>query len=272
MHPGGSGEQKKPPRLRVRPVLAAAIGSGRRYWRQILPVAIAVSLVTAVLDIILTDVVDATDLPLAITLSLLSSVLSLLGAVFLAGFLSQLAGVPHPPGETPSVRDVARELAWGRLAAADLMVALIVVIGLIALIIPGLVFLVLLSVVGPVIDLEDHKVLAALRRSAHLVRRHFWTTALLVVVPSVVASLIESLGPHPDSPAGIAGLLAVRVVAEAPVEALLGLISVSLFIRLARLDDATAAGAPGDGSGPDAVTEPPRQGRVASRGDSGRVS
>ena len=265
MHPGGRGERKKPPRLRVRPVLAAAIRSGRRYWRQILPVAVAVSLVTAALDIVLTDVVDATDLPLAITLSLLSWALSLLGAVFLAGFLSHLAGVPHPPGESPTVRAVARDLAWGRLAAADLMVALIVVIGLVALIIPGLVFLVLLSVVGPVIDLEDRKALAALRRSAHLVRRHFWPTALLVVVPSVVASLIEGVGPHPDSPAGIAGMLAVRVLAEAPVEAFLGLISVTLFVRLARLDDAAAAGSSGDGSGPGAVAEPPRQGRVIAR-------
>jgi len=224
-------------------------------------VAAAVSLVTATLDIVLTDVVDATDLPLALSLSVLSWTLSLLGAVFLAGFLSQLAGIPLPPGQSPSARDVASTLAWGRLAGADLLVALIVVVGLIALIIPGLVFLVLLCVVGPVIDLEDRKALASLRRSAHLVRHHFWTAALLVVVPSIAASLIEGLGPHPDSPAGIAGLLAFRVVAEAPVEAFLGLISVALFVRLARLDDRPAAGAPGRDSGPGAVAEPPRQGR-----------
>ena len=260
MPPGGRDEQPAPPRLRARPVLAEAIRSGRRYWRQILPVAVAVSLVTATADIVLTDVVDAADMPVAITVTLLSWTLSLLGAVFLSGFLSQLAGVARPPDERPSVRGVARDLAWGRLAGADVMVVLIVIVGLVALIIPGLVFLVLLSVVGPVIDLEDRKVLAALRRSAHLVRRYFWTTALLVVAPAILASLIEGVGPHPDSPAGIAGLLAFRVVAEAPVEAFLGLISVRLFIWLAQLDD-HAAGSPGHGSGPGAVAEPPRQGR-----------
>ncbi|HEX9064549.1 MAG TPA: hypothetical protein VF843_05545 [Streptosporangiaceae bacterium] len=264
MRKGGRGER---PRLGVRLVLGAAVRSGRRYWRQILPVAVAVSLATVTVDVVVTDVVGAADLPVAIPLSLLSSVLTLLGAVLLSGFLSQLAGVEHPPGQSPSIRAAARSLAWGRLVGADLLVALIVVVGLIALIIPGLVFLVLLSVTGPAIDLEDRKVLAALRRSAHLVRRHFWTSALLIVVPSVAASLVEGLGPHPDNPAAIVGLLVVRTAAAAPCEAMLGLISVRLFVRLAALDASPAtprgggqAKAAGHSSGPGAVAVPPRAG------------
>jgi hypothetical protein len=256
------GRANQPPRppLGVRPVLSAVIAAGRRYWRKILPVAMAVVLVTATVDIIVTDVIDQKNAPLAISLALVSSILSLLGAVFLSGFLGKLAGVEHPPGESPSVTDVARTLPWGRLIVADLLVALIVVIGLVALIIPGLVFLILLSVTGPAIDLEGRKAVQALRRSAQLVRRYFWTSALLVLVPAIVSDLIEGLGPHPDSPGAIAGLLAFRVVTQGPIEAVLGLISVCLFVRLARLDAQAVAGPAAHCSGPAAVAEPPRAG------------
>jgi hypothetical protein len=263
---GRAGRAARPP-LGVRLVLAAATGAGRRYWRKILPVAMAVVLVTATVDVVVTDVVDQADQSLVISLSLLSSILSLLGAVFLSGFLGKLAGVDHPAGESPSVSEVARKLPWGRLIVADLLVALIVVIGLVALVIPGLVFLVLLSVTGPAIDLEGRKARAALRRSAHLVRRYFWTAALLVVVPSIAASAIEGLGPRPDSAGAIAGLVAFRVVTQGPIEALLGLISVRLFVRLAQLDAQAASGSPAHSSCPAAVAEPPRAGPdVSARG------
>ena len=47
-----------------------------------------------------------------------------------------------------------RSLPWGSLILADLLVALIVVVGLVALIIPGLIAITLLAVVGPVIEIE----------------------------------------------------------------------------------------------------------------------
>lgn len=263
----GRADQPARPQLGVRPVLAAVIAASRRYWRKILPVAMAVVLVTATVDIVVTDVIDRTNAPLAVSLSLVSSILSLLGAVFLSGFLGKLAGVHHPQGEGASVGEVARTLPWGRLIMADLLVTLIVIIGLVVLIIPGLVFLILLSVTGPAIDLEGRKSVAALRRSAHLVRRYFWTSALLILVPAIASDLIEGLGPHPDSPGAIAGLLAFRVVILGPIEAFLGLISVCLFVRLARLDAQAAASPAANCSGPAAVAEPPRAGPdVSTRG------
>ena len=70
-----------------------------------------------------------------------------------------------------------RSLPWGSLILADLLAALIIVIGLVALIIPGLIAITLLSVAGPVIELERQHAVAGLRRSAHLVRPHFWRVA-----------------------------------------------------------------------------------------------
>ena len=106
--------------------------------------------------------------PLAIAADLAASGVSLLGVVFLSGFLSQLVGEAGHGREHARVRDILRHLSWRRLILADLLVVLLVVIGLIALVIPGLILINLFAVVGPVVEIENRPVFAALRRSARL--------------------------------------------------------------------------------------------------------
>ena len=77
------------------------------------------------------------------------------------------------------------------------------VLGLVLLIIPGLIALNLLAVVGPVIEIEDRRAWAGLRRSARLVRPHFWKVALIGTLPVLVASGLESALPNPEGLAGI---------------------------------------------------------------------
>ena len=153
--------------------------------------------------------------------------MSLLGAVFLSGFLCRLVsttehgnsrprepgpgnsarGQPGPGGRGPGapsngtrIRDVLRSLPWGSLILADLLAALIVVVGLVALIIPGLIAITLLSVVGPVIELERQHAVAGLRRSAHLVRPHFWRVAALRPLPLLLANGVVGFLPDPVRP------------------------------------------------------------------------
>jgi hypothetical protein len=130
-------------------------------------------MVTAVVEIVVDEFVDRASLPLSLLADLSASGVSILGAVFLSGFVTRLVGGTDDGSESVSVREVLRTLPWARLVGADLMVALIVVAGLIALVIPGLVAINLFAVVGPVIEIENRPVIAALRRSAHLVRQHF---------------------------------------------------------------------------------------------------
>jgi hypothetical protein len=222
-------------------VLVGAARAGRRRGWRILTAAVVVSLVTALADIVVKNVIDRTSLPVALAADLSASGVTLLGAVFLSGFLSKLVGAGEAGTDRPSVREILRTLPWGRLIGADLLVSLIVVAGVIALVIPGLVAINLLAVVGPVIEIENRSVIAALRRSAHLVRQHFWTVALLVLVPVTMASDISTFAPEPLSARSVLEILAVRGLGEGLAEAVIGLILVTLCRRLIALDRAPAA-------------------------------
>jgi hypothetical protein len=87
-----------------------------------------------------------------------------------------------------------------------------------------------------VIDMEDRPVFSALRRSAHLVRRHFWIVALLVTLPVTVASELDVITPVSVTAPAILGALAVRGLAGAVIEAVIGLVEVKLCVRLIALD------------------------------------
>ena len=237
----GAPAQRPESAVGIGAVLAAAARAGRRYWWRILSVAVVVSVVTTLVEIVVRDFIDRTDLPVVLVADVSASAVSLLGAVFLSGFLCRLVGREEDGREAVSVREVVRTLPWGRLVGADLLVALLAAIGLLVLVVPGLVVINLFALVGPVIETENRKVTAALRRSAQLTRRHFWTVALLVTLPVAVAGEIESATPEPVSVPAALETLAIRGLAEAVAEAAIGLVTVKLCYRLIVLDRARAA-------------------------------
>jgi hypothetical protein len=114
------------------------------------------------------------------------------------------------------------------------------VLGLLLLVIPGLILFNVLALVGPVIEVENSKVMAAIRRSIHLVRGHFWSVALLATLPVAAASEIETLAPNPDNFGQFLKVLAIRGLVEGLVEAVIGLILVQLTYRLLALDVAAS--------------------------------
>jgi len=249
---------RSPRSLPIREIVAAAARSARRDGGRILAVAITVSTVTAAAEIAVDHLIDPNDVTLSLAAGISAAAVSLLGTVFLSGFLSRLVGAAEhgaaDPGKadhgaaadhgtaTPdrakrvTVGQVARHLPWGRLVRADLLMVLIVIIGTLLLVIPGLVAITLLAVTGPVIEIEHRKVLAALRRSARLVRHHFWSVVLLATVPVLVASEIESVAPEPSGVGEILAVLAVRGIVEGVLEAAIGLVLVELCYRLIDLD------------------------------------
>jgi hypothetical protein len=215
-------------------VAAAARAGWLHRWR-VLAAAVAVSTLIALAEILGNNLAGGTSAPLAVATALAASGVSVLGTVFLSGFLCRLVGETEHRKKRATVWHVARALPWRRLVTADLLVVLIVVVGLFALVIPGLVAMTLLAVTGPLIELEHGGVVASLRRSAHLVRRHFWTVALLATVPVLAATSIESVIPDPDTPGQIVAALAVRGVGGGLVEAAIGLTLVELCYRLIAL-------------------------------------
>jgi drug/metabolite transporter superfamily protein YnfA len=82
---------------------------------------------------------------------------NLLGVILLSGFLTQLVGETEHGRPHATLGGILGSLAWGRLIRADLLVWLLVGIGLIALLIPGLIALTLFAVIGPVVETEHRR-------------------------------------------------------------------------------------------------------------------
>jgi hypothetical protein len=226
--------RSRPP-LPVRKVLAAAARAARSDPWRILAIAVTVSLVTELIELVATDVLDDTNVPLAVATEVISWVLSVLGAVFLSGFLCRIVGQTEHGEQRRSLWRVARSLPWSRLVRADVLVFVLVLLGVIALVIPGLIMFCLFALVGPVIEIENRPVRAALRRSAHLVRPYFWWVALLSAVP--LALPVELGSGSERGAAHIVEAIAVHGFVEAVIEAAVSLVLIELCLCLIRLEE-----------------------------------
>lgn len=213
-------------------VIAVAARAGRRYWLQILALAIPVSVVGSGLEIVIDHYVDPRDAVLSVGAALGSTGVTLLGTVLLSGFVCRLVGAAEHGREPTTLLQVARSLPWWRLVAADVLFAIAVVVGLVLFVVPGLAALTLLAVVGPIIEIEHRQVLPAARRSAQLARRHLGSVVLLATVPLLAVSELEAIAPEPHRAGEIVGFLVVRGLAEGIVEACVAVILAELCFQL----------------------------------------
>jgi hypothetical protein len=223
-------------RLRLVGVLSAAANAGRRDWWQILAVAIPVSAISAGVEIVLEHYLDRYDAKLSISATLAVTGVSILGTVLVSGFVCGLVGAAEHGREPRTFVETVRSLPWKRLVIADILVTVIVIIGLLLVVLPGLAALTLLAVVGPVIEIEDRPVLSAFRRSVHLVRQRVWLVILLGTVPLGLAAELEAVAPEPDKSGEIAEFLLIRGAAMGLVEACLALLLVEVCYQLMNSD------------------------------------
>jgi hypothetical protein len=256
-------------RLRPAAILAAAARAGYRDWRPVLAAAIPVSLLSAGAEMLTDHYIDPADAALSLTAALSATGVSLAGTVLLSGLVCRLISAAERGKAAMTIPQMARSLPWGRLIAADLLVSLAVLAGLVLLVIPGLVMLTLFAVVGPVIEIEHHKVFAAMRRSVRLTRAHPWTTLLVATVPLALTAEVEAVAPEPHHAAEIAGFLILRGAAEGIMEACIALILVELCFALIGAQPPAAAAAGGGTPGDDVTAglPPPETGQYATVGD-----
>ncbi len=124
---------------------------------------------------------------------------------------------------------------FGRLILVGLVAGVGIVLGFIAIVVPGLILITIWSVIAPVVVLERPPGLGALKRSRELVRGNGWPVfgviVVLVVGVNVVADLIEVLGDSAGTGAGIVVTVVVQIL-TAPLAALAA--SVLYFELLAR--------------------------------------
>mgnify|MGYP001814067851 FL=1 len=112
----------------------------------------------------------------------------LAGPVLYAGYLDEAVGHEYFRGHQVHVRTVLRTLPWGRLIVADVVLIVGATIGLVLFVVPGLVWLTLFALVGPVIVQERHGLIDGFGRTLRL-SRDAWPMILLLVVVLLLAEL-----------------------------------------------------------------------------------
>jgi hypothetical protein len=167
-------------------VLGRTVAVFRSEWPFMFVLAVLVFAPLGALDFVL-DLVAEHDIGVAFVLVGVSAVVSaLIGEVFYSGTVAVLIAKTGP-GEQPSLRHVARKLRYLRLISADLLVTLVIVVGLLLFLVPGVVFFAWFAFVAPVIEIEDHTVRAAFRRSRELVRGRFWIVLAIVALLEIAS-------------------------------------------------------------------------------------
>ncbi len=167
----------------------------RTYWAwapNLLTLAaivfIPLGFIDALLEGVDTSSLDVTDgFKLAALLGAVAAITasSLFGEVFFSGAIA--ASLTHPEDEEqPGFVLLARHISYGKLIAVDIIFVLMMVLGTIAFVVPGVLVFVYLSLAGPVVEVEKRRVWDGFRRSFQLVRGHFWMAAGVLVPAEIV--------------------------------------------------------------------------------------
>ncbi|MGH2539142.1 MAG: hypothetical protein ACRDGK_01325 [Actinomycetota bacterium] len=195
-------------------------------------------------------------LVLILVAAALAAVLANVGTIVYAGVLERLVGSVIRGGQRPSIGEAARSLPIWSLIGADLAVTALVGLASALGVLPGFLLIALLGIVGPVVNIERRRPLAAIRRSLGLTWPHLWLTVLSIGLPLAV----EVLAHH--------WLLHVRHEADVVVELLVSLpliLTVGAFVGLTEIELAYALLARDDGSPVATIvaeTAPPELGRT----------
>lgn len=183
--------------LRFRLVLREAAETGRgRFWAVLIP-ALVIFVPLTLLDTWAEHAAaqhegDQSWIGVAVaTFSLAGASGLLFGWVVFTGLLDAVVGSHQFGHENRPLSQRLRRLPIWRLVAATMLVSLLVVLGISLLVIPGLVVLTLLGITGPLMVSEHLGVVAALRRSARLVRPHLRVAFAAIALPFLLEQLIE---------------------------------------------------------------------------------
>jgi hypothetical protein len=116
----------------------------------------------------------------------------LIGEVFYTGAVAISLTHPHD-GKPPSLRDTARMVNYGPLIAIDLIYGVVVAVGLVLFVVPGILAFVWLALAAPVVEIEHRGVRAALVRSVRLVRGKFLLIAAVMIPIELVGDGLTGL-------------------------------------------------------------------------------
>ena len=169
-------------------------------------VFVPLGLLSALADQLGTDIENAGDLSLLGWVALGGAIVAqafttLIGELFYSGAVA-VALAEGERGKEPSLREVARRLAYWRLIAVDILFVTGTAIGLLLLVVPGVIFFTWFALSAPIVELEGAGVRTAFARARSLVRGHFWLVFAVLVPISFVGEAITEVAVD-----GIHGLI-----------------------------------------------------------------
>ncbi len=119
----------------------------------------------------------------------------LLGEIFYTGAVAIALTRPHDGGQ-PGLREVAGSVRYGTLIAVDLIFGVLVALGFIAFVVPGILVFVYFGLAAPVVEIEHRGVRSGLARSFDLVRGHFWLVLAVLVPIELLSDGLTDLATH----------------------------------------------------------------------------
>lgn len=167
---------------------------------------------------------------LAVALVLLFWALS----IFYEGMVVELVQDVQDGRRDHSVGQLLRSVkpVFWPLVAVSILFGIGVAIGFVLLIIPGLILLVIWSVVAPVTVLERPGVFAAFRRSREIVRGNGWNVFGVVVIVFVIVVLISIAAGLAASGLGSVGRALVQWAVNSAIAPLTALSAAVLYFAL----------------------------------------
>jgi hypothetical protein len=168
---------------------------------------------------------------------LIHAATSLLGDCFYSGVVAA-AVTRLKRGEVNSLRVVARSLRYGRLLAVDLSYDVLLAVGLLLLVGPGVLVFGWFSLTAATVEIEDRSFVDSFRRSRELVRHNFWRVmALLLPIAAITDALTSTLEHALSSVLGgpLAGDWAANLFPELALAPFWGLAAAVLTYDLARI-------------------------------------
>ena len=161
-------------------------------WRHLVPLALVVYLALSLITLALTALLGWVGIAVG-------ALVSLAGIFWLQGALVEAVADVRDGRADLSIGETLKRVqprVWA-IAAAGVLAAIGIAVGLVLLIVPGLVLLTWWSLVLPVIVLERAQVLKAFGRSRELVRGNGWSvfglivlTIVLVIAASIVIAIV----------------------------------------------------------------------------------
>ena len=248
--PGGGGEEASLPQRRLGEILGSAFEIYRNNAAQLLTIVALIVVPLSVVSFLVARValgvktkheligqqsvkiVEPRSFWIFALAALISAAIGIITTAILQAAILRGA-VQATIGDPVDVRESYR---WGlrrfrSVLLVSILVGLVVVVGFILLIIPGVIFLIFLSVSVPALIVEGLRGRQAMRRSWNLVRGHFWHVFGVVIIAAIITALVGGLISAIGGGNRFVGLIfgAVGQIIVAPYSAL---VTVLLYLDL----------------------------------------